>query len=117
MSDETSLLHQAARRARQSKGASALRAWCASTGGSRTARSGALDVVLGEDLSRVRTGHSADDVAALRRVALSILCCGQSDDEEDERAIEAKRLHATRSDNFLLTVLACSAQNLKIPDA
>ncbi|MCS6774628.1 MAG: hypothetical protein NZ693_11025, partial [Thermoflexales bacterium] len=76
----------------------------------------ALDVVFGEDLSRVRTGHSAENFAALRRVALSILGNGQSG-EEDERAIKARRLRAARSDDFLLTVLACTAQNLKIPDA
>ncbi|MCS7056563.1 MAG: hypothetical protein NZM18_10390 [Thermoflexales bacterium] len=78
-----------------------------------------LDVVFGEDLSRVRTGHSAENFAALRQVALSILGSGQADVEakEGERAIKARRLHAARSDDFLLTVLACSAQNLKIPDA
>ncbi|MEM2004229.1 MAG: ISAs1 family transposase, partial [Nitrososphaerota archaeon] len=75
-----------------------------------------LDVVFGEDLSRVRTGHSAENFAALRRVALSILSCGRSN-EEDEHAIKARRLRASRSDDFLLTVLACAARNLKISDA
>ncbi|MFC1463749.1 MAG: ISAs1 family transposase [Candidatus Brachytrichaceae bacterium NZ_4S206] len=75
-----------------------------------------LDVMFGEDLSRVRTGYSAENFAGLRRVALSILTAGRSD-EEDERAIKARRLRAARSDDFLLTVLACAAQNLKISDA
>lgn len=75
-----------------------------------------LDVVFGEDLSRVRTGRSAENFAALRRVALSILRCGGAD-EEEARAIKARRLRAARNDDFLLTVLACAAQNLKISDA
>ncbi|GIV84240.1 MAG: hypothetical protein KatS3mg052_1247 [Candidatus Roseilinea sp.] len=75
-----------------------------------------LDVVFGEDLSRVRAGRSAENFAVLRRVALSLLNGGRSD-EEGERGIKARRLRAARNDDFLLTVLACAARHLKIFDA
>lgn len=48
-------------------------------------------MVFGADLSRVCTGRSAENFAALRRVALSLLSCGRSS-EEDKRAIKARRL-------------------------
>lgn len=75
-----------------------------------------LDGVFGEDLSRVRIGHSAENFAVLRRVAPSILSCGRAE-EEDGRAIKAGRLRTARIDDFLLTVLVYAARNLKISDA
>ena len=59
-----------------------------------------LDVVFGEDDSRVREGHAGANRAMLRRVAVSLLRRAPG-----EGTTPAKRLKAGWDDDFLLQVL------------
>ncbi len=60
-----------------------------------------LDVVFGEDASRVRIGHGAENLSRLRRAALNML------QRETTRkiSIRAKRLRAGWDHNYLLLIL------------
>ncbi|MCL2648415.1 MAG: ISAs1 family transposase, partial [Phycisphaerales bacterium] len=60
-----------------------------------------LDVTFGEDASRVRVGHAAENLSRLRRIALNML------QRETSRKISfrVKRLHAGWHHDYLLHIL------------
>lgn len=60
-----------------------------------------LDVVFGEDDSRVRVGNAAENFAVVRRWALSLL----QQERSTKRSIKTKRLKAALDLNYLLKVL------------
>lgn len=60
-----------------------------------------LDVVLREDLSRVRVDHGPENFAVLRRFALNLL----KRETTHKHGIQAKRLKAAWDANYLLKVL------------
>ena len=62
----------------------------------------ALDVAFAEDHSRVRTGHSDQNLAILRRLALNLL----KQEESAEVGIKAKRKKAGWDYDYLLRVLS-----------
>lgn len=60
-----------------------------------------LDVALGEDDSRVRVGHTAENFALLRRIVNNLL----QHERSVKRGVKAKRLKAALDENYLLKVL------------
>jgi len=60
-----------------------------------------LDVGFGEDLSRKRAGHSAQNFSLLNRIALNIL----KHDKSSKRGIKGKRLNAAWDHPYLLKLL------------
>jgi predicted transposase YbfD/YdcC len=60
-----------------------------------------LDVTFGEDQSRVRMGHAAENLARLRRMALTLL----RQETTCKRGLKTKRARAGWDDNYLLKVL------------
>jgi predicted transposase YbfD/YdcC len=60
-----------------------------------------LDVVFGEDLSRVRVGNAAENLAVLRRLALNLL----KTEKTAKLSVRAKRLKAAWENNYLLKIL------------
>jgi predicted transposase YbfD/YdcC len=62
-----------------------------------------LDVVFGEDQSRARTGHAAENLAATRRLAINLL----RQDKENKRSLKSQRLRATLDPAYLRQLLAC----------
>lgn len=60
-----------------------------------------LDVGFKEDQSRVRTGHGAENLSRLRRIALNML----QRETGKKRSIRAKRLKAGWDHDYLLTLL------------
>jgi predicted transposase YbfD/YdcC len=60
-----------------------------------------LDVVFGEDDSRVRDGHAAENFATLRRLVNNLL----QHERSVKRGVKAKRLKAALDENYLLKVL------------
>jgi predicted transposase YbfD/YdcC len=65
-----------------------------------------LDVVFGEDQSRVRTGHAAENLAWVRKVALSLLRQDQS-----QGSLKGKRKRAGWDETFLLHLLGFLSEN------
>lgn len=63
-----------------------------------------LDVVFREDDSRVRTGHAAENLGLVRRLANSLL----QQEKTAKVGVKNKRLKAARSEEYLLKVLQCS---------
>lgn len=61
----------------------------------------ALDVSFGEDLSRKRQGHAAQNFSLLTRIALNLL----KQDQSSRRGIKGKRLKAGWDHSYLLRVL------------
>jgi len=61
----------------------------------------ALDVSFGEDQSRVRTGHAAENLSRVRRIALNLLKA----ETTLKRGIKTKRLRAGWDHDYLLRVL------------
>jgi predicted transposase YbfD/YdcC len=61
-----------------------------------------LDVQLGEDQSRARTGHAAENLATLRRVALNLL----KRDKTKKHGLKGKQLNAGWDHTYLLRLLA-----------
>lgn len=61
----------------------------------------ALDVSFGEDLSRKRQGHAAQNFSLLTRIALNLL----KQDKSSPRGIKGKRLKAGWDHSYLLRVL------------
>ena len=61
-----------------------------------------LDVQCGEDESRVRVGHAAENLATLRRLALNLL----KKDQTKKRGIRGKQLNASWDHPYLLRLLA-----------
>ena len=60
-----------------------------------------LDVILREDDNRTRTGHGAENLAALRRMALNLL----SREKTKKRGIKGKQLNASWDHSYLLRLL------------
>lgn len=60
-----------------------------------------LDVVFGEDASRVRAAHAAENLALLRRIINNLL----QQERSVKRGVKAKRLKAALDENYLLKVL------------
>jgi len=60
-----------------------------------------LDVVFREDDCRVRVGHAAQNLAILRRLALSLL----SQEKTLKRGVKTKRLKAALDERYLLKIL------------
>ena len=60
-----------------------------------------LDVVCGEDQSRARTGHAAENLAATRRLAVSLL----RRDQTCRRSIKGKLLRAAIDPDYLKLIL------------
>jgi predicted transposase YbfD/YdcC len=61
-----------------------------------------LDVQMGEDQSRARTGHAAENLATLRRLALNLL----KRDKTKKRGLRGKQLNAGWDHDYLLRLLA-----------
>lgn len=61
-----------------------------------------LDVVFGEDQSRARTGHAAENLAATRRMAVNLL----RRDKTCQRSIKGKLLRAAIDPHYLKLVLS-----------
>ena len=61
-----------------------------------------LDVVFGGDHSRACTGHAAENLAATRRLAISLL----RQDKENQRSLKRQRLCATLDPDYLRQLLA-----------
>jgi predicted transposase YbfD/YdcC len=61
-----------------------------------------LDVQCGEDRSRARAGHAAQNLATLRRLALNLL----KQDRTKKRGIKGKQLNASWDHSYLLRLLA-----------
>jgi predicted transposase YbfD/YdcC len=61
-----------------------------------------LDMAFGEDLSRVRAGYAAENLALLRHIALNLLLHETS----ASCGVKAKRLKAGWSEDYLLKVLS-----------
>jgi predicted transposase YbfD/YdcC len=60
-----------------------------------------LDVIFGEDASRVRIGHVPQNFALLRRLALSVL-----KQDASKTSLKQKRFRAALEDDFLLYLLS-----------
>jgi predicted transposase YbfD/YdcC len=61
-----------------------------------------LDVVFGEDQSRARTGHAAENLAATRRMAVNLL----RRDKTCQRSLKGKLLRAAIDPAYLKLVLS-----------
>jgi len=61
-----------------------------------------LDVTFGEDQSRMRAGHAAENVVVLRHIALNLL---QQEQSRTGRSLKGKRLNAGWDNDYLLKVL------------
>jgi hypothetical protein len=60
----------------------------------------ALDVTFGEDLSRLRTGHGAKNMAVVRHFALNLVR-----QVADKRSIKRRRKRAAWDPQYLLDIL------------
>lgn len=60
-----------------------------------------MDVCFGEDQSRARTGHAAENLATLRRLALNLL----KKESTKKRGIKGKQLNASWNHAYLLKLL------------
>jgi len=61
-----------------------------------------LDVQMGEDQSRARSGHAAENLATLRRLSLNLL----KQDKVQKCGIKSKQLNAAWDHSYLLQLLA-----------
>jgi len=61
-----------------------------------------LDVSFGEDASRIRTGHSPENFALMRRMAISWL----NQETSTKRSLRQKAKRAAMDSNYMLQVLA-----------
>jgi hypothetical protein len=62
-----------------------------------------LDVQMGEDLSRIRTGHAAENIARLRRLTINML--KQHEPRKKKTSIQKKRMSCILSNDYLMKVL------------
>lgn len=63
-----------------------------------------LDVTFGEDASRIRTAHSPQNMALLKRLAISVL----NQETSKKRSIRQKAKRASMSPDYMLEVLAAA---------
>lgn len=63
-----------------------------------------LDVVFGEDNSRIRQGHSARNMSLMRRFTLNLL----RQENSSKASLTMKRYKAAMDNGFLLKILADS---------
>lgn len=63
-----------------------------------------LDVTFGEDDSRIRTGHSPQNFALLRRMAIGLL----NQENSTKRSLSQKAKRAAMNTNYMLQVLAAA---------
>ena len=56
-----------------------------------------LDVVFGEDDSRIRTGHAQENLAAMRRIAINVL----NEDKTSKHSLKGKRQLAGWDESYL----------------
>jgi hypothetical protein len=61
-----------------------------------------LDVTFGEDPSRMRAGHAAENVVVLRHIALNLL---QQEQSRTGRSLKGRRLKAGWDNDYLLKML------------
>jgi predicted transposase YbfD/YdcC len=61
-----------------------------------------LDVTSGEDKSRIRRGYGGENMALLRRLAISVL----NQETSKKRSLKQKAKRASMSPDYMLTVLA-----------
>ena len=61
-----------------------------------------MDVTFGEDNSRARSGNAAENLAALRRLALNML---RSEKSQRKLSIRSKRLMAGWNSEYLQKIL------------
>lgn len=61
-----------------------------------------LDVTFGEDASRIRTAHSPENFALMRRMAISLL----NQETSTKRSLKQKAKRAAMNSNYMLQVLA-----------
>ncbi len=61
-----------------------------------------LDVTFGEDASRIRSGHGPENMALLRRIAVSVL----NQESSKKRSLRQKAKRAAMSPDYMLNVLA-----------
>lgn len=61
-----------------------------------------LDVTWGEDASRIRRGHGGENMALLRRLAISVL----NQETSKKRSLKQKAKRASMSPDYMLAVLA-----------
>ena len=64
-----------------------------------------LDVSLQEDQSRVRSGHAAENLALLRKLALNLI---RKDVSSKRKSVKGRQKRAAWSDDYLLTLLGLS---------
>lgn len=62
-----------------------------------------LDVTFGEDQSRIRAGHAAENVVVLRHIALNLL---RHEPSASPRSLKARRLKAGWDNDYLLRILS-----------
>jgi predicted transposase YbfD/YdcC len=67
-----------------------------------------MDVCMGEDRSRARTGHAAENLATLRRLALNLL----KRDKTRKRGIRGKQLNASWDHAYLLKLLSVPPESV-----
>lgn len=68
----------------------------------------AMDVSFGEDQSRARQGHAAENLATLRRLALNLL----KREKTKKRGIRGKMLNASWDHSYLLRLLGVQPQGI-----
>lgn len=66
-----------------------------------------LDVAMGEDMCRVRTGDAAQNLATLRHLTLNLL----RREKTDKAGVKRRQLRAGWDNDFLLQVLTAGAQS------
>lgn len=71
-------------------------------GGLKTNFTLVLDVTFSEDASRIRTGHSPENFALMRRMAISLL----NQEISTKRSLKQKTKRAAMDSNYMLQVLA-----------
>lgn len=67
-----------------------------------------LDVSMGEDQSRARTGHAAENLASLRRLALNLL----KSEKTRKRGVKGKQKSASWDHSYLLQLLGVNPTSI-----
>src|SRR4051812_12415061 len=67
-----------------------------------------MDVCFGEDQSRARAGHAAENLATLRRLALNLL----KREKTKKRGIKGKQRNASWDHDYLLRLLGVQPEGI-----